>query len=426
MEATRGGPRPDQGESRRLELSSLADFAAGLAHEINNPLAIIIEAAGWVEDLLEDEETSGANLEEMRRSLRQIATQAGRCKEITHNLLSFARRVPGRIYDVDLNELVREVAATFEKRAGSRRVAIALHLDEGLPRRRLSPTAIQQLLVNLLNNALDALESASLPDPSLAGGRGREGGRIDVSTRRDGGDVLLEVADDGPGIPEAVVRRIFDPFFTTKPVGKGTGLGLSICYGIAEDMGGSIAVESREGRGTTFRVRIPERPAGEGDQPARIHLEEDDPGYGIAPRSPTVVLLVDNEEGFVETVAKRLERRNLVVLTARSGQEAIARLEAHGAVDVVVLDVKLPDMDGTEVLRESKRRAPLVEVILLSGHSTVETAIDGMRLGAFDYLVKPCELGLLLSQIDKARAKKARQEERIMEARLKEITMRRA
>jgi FixJ family two-component response regulator/two-component sensor histidine kinase len=410
MEATGGGPRPE-GEKRRLELSSLADFAAGLAHEINNPLAVIIEAAGWVEDLLEDEETK-SNLEEMRRSLRQIATQAGRCKEITHNLLSFARRVPGRIYDVDLNELVREVAATFDKRAASLRVAIALHLHEGLPRRRLSPTAIQQLLVNLLNNALDAFEPG--------------GGRIDVTTRREGGDVLLDVADTGTGIPQEIAGRIFDPFFTTKPVGKGTGLGLSICFGIAEDMGGSISVDSQVGRGTTFHVRIPERPAGEGDlEPARLHSEEED-SDGIVPRSPTVVLLVDNEEGFVETVAKRLERRSLMVLVARSGQEAIARLEAHGAVDVVVLDVKLPDMDGTEVLKELKRRAPLVEVILLSGHSTVESAIDGMRLGAFDYLVKPCELRLLLRQIDNARAKKARQEERIMEARLKEITMRRA
>jgi len=411
MEATGAGPRPEQGEGRRLELSSLADFAAGLAHEINNPLAVIIEAAGWVEDLLEDEETK-SNLEEMRRSLRQIATQAGRCKEITHNLLSFARRVPGRVYDVDLNELVREVAATFEKRAASQKVVIGLHLGEGLPRRRLSPTAIQQLLVNLLNNALDALEPG--------------GGRIDITTRREGGDVLLDVADTGTGIPQEVAARIFDPFFTTKPVGKGTGLGLSICFGIAEDMGGSISVDSQVGRGTTFHVRIPERPAGEGDlEPARLHSEEED-SDGIVPRSPTVVLLVDNEEGFVETVAKRLERRSLMVLVARSGQEAIARLEAHGAVDVVVLDVKLPDMDGTEVLKELKRRAPLVEVILLSGHSTVESAIDGMRLGAFDYLVKPCELRLLLRQIDKARVKKARQEERIMEARLKEITMRRA
>ncbi len=410
-EKSRGPPADEAG--RRPELTTLSDFAAGLAHEINNPLAVIIEAAGWVEDLLEDEVKKSPNADEMRRALRQISTQAGRCKEITHNLLSFARRVPGRVYDVNVNDLMREVLATFEKRAATRRVAIALHLDQRVPTRRLSPTEIQQLLVNLLNNALDALE----PD----------GGRIDVTTRCEQGDVIIDVADTGPGIPEAVLPRIFDPFFTTKPVGKGTGLGLSICYGIAHNLGGSISVESQAGRGTTFHVRIPEHPAGGAELgQARAHLEEEDAGSGLGPRSPTVVLLVDNEEGFVETVAKRLERRSLVVLTASSGQEAIARLEAHPGVDVVVLDVKMPDMDGTEALKEIKRRAPLVEVILLSGHSTVESAIDGMRLGAFDYLVKPCELRLLLRQIDNARAKKARQEERIMEARLKEITMRRA
>ncbi len=407
---SRSGPATDGG--RRTELASLAGFAAGLAHEINNPLAIIIEAAGWVEDLLEDELQASPNVEEIRRALRQIGTQAGRCKDITHNLLSFARLAPGRLEDVRLNELVREVVATFQKRAASRNVVIDLHLDGALPSLRLSPTQIQQVLVNLLNNALDAFQ------PS--------GGRIDVTTRWAQGEVLIDVADDGCGIPESVLPRVFDPFFTTKPVGKGTGLGLSICHGIVEKLGGSISVESKEGAGTAFHLRLPEQPGSGAEKPAAPpRPEEEIGGLGPVPRAPTVVLLADDEEGFAETVGKRLARRNLVVVTASSGQEAIAQVQANAAIDVVVLDVKMPDMDGAEVLKEIKRRAPLVEVILLSGHSTVEAAIDGMRLGAFDYLVKPCDLGLLVAQIDKARTRKLQQEEKIMEARLKEITMRR-
>ncbi len=408
-----GGPGPADGASRRTDLATLADFAAGIAHEINNPLAIIIEAAGWVEDLLEDELKTSPNIEEMHRALRQITTQAGRCSDITHNLLSFARRIPGRLYDVRLNDLIREVVATFHKRAASRRVGIVLNLDDSLPARRLSPTEIQQVLVNLLNNALDALEP--------------NGGRIDVTTRCEQGDVLIDVADSGSGIPEAILPRIFDPFFTTKPVGKGTGLGLSICYGIIANLGGSISVESKAGGGTIFHLRIPEQPASDADRPAaRARPDEEDGGFGpTPPQAPTVVLLADNEEGLAETVGKRLERRNLAVLTASSGQETIAQIDANPNVDVVVLDVKMPDMDGTEVLKEIKRRTPLVEVILLSSHTTVESAIDGMRLGAFDYLVKPCELGLLMAQIDKARTKKLKHEAKIMEARLKEITMRR-
>jgi FixJ family two-component response regulator/two-component sensor histidine kinase len=396
---------------RRIELASLSDFAAGIAHEINNPLAIIIEAAGWVEDLLEDELKKSKNLDEMRRALRQIVTQAGRCRDITHNLLSFANRVPGRLDDVRLDDLVREVVATLQKRAASRRVAIHLHLDPSVPTQHLSPTEIQQVLVNLIGNAIDALEP--------------KGGRIDVAMRWEKGETLIDVADDGSGIPAEILPRIFDPFFTTKPVGKGTGLGLAICYGILKNLGGSIAVESEIGRGTTFHMRFPEHPAGGGKSPARVALEDDDGGFGPAPQAPTTVLVADDEKGFAEMLGKRMARRNIAVLTASSGEETLAHLHANPGVDVVVLDVKLPDMDGPQVLAEIKRRAPLVEVILLSGHTTVESAIDGMRLGAFDYLVKPCELSVLVAQIEKARARKFRQEERIMEARLREITMRR-
>ena len=405
-----GEGRPADERARRPGLDSLADFAAGVAHEINNPLAIIIEAAGWVEDLLDGEVE--ASLEEMHHALRQIAAQAARCKDITHNLLSFARRVPGRVEDVRLNDLIREVAGTFGKRAASRRVAIALQLDQDLPTRRVSPTQIQQVLVNLIGNALDALEPG--------------GGSVLVATRVEQGDVLIDVTDDGCGIPESTLARIFEPFFTTKPVGKGTGLGLSICYGIIENMGGSICVESKVGAGTTFHVRFPERVATGVERGAQRSRGEEEEGW-LAPAShaSTVVLLADNEEGLAETVGKRLARRNHRVLTASSGQETIARVQADPDVDVVVLDVTMPDMDGAEVLEEIKRRAPLVEVILLSSHTTVESAIDGMRLGAFDYLVKPCELGLLMDRIDKARRRKLRREEKSLEARFKEISMRR-
>ena len=396
---------------RRMELATLSDFAAGIAHEINNPLAIIIEAAGWVEDLLDDEMKQSSNLNEMRRALRQIVTQAGRCRDITHNLLSFANRVPGRQEDVRLDELIRDLVASLEKRAASRRVAIRLHLASNVPTQHLSPTEIQQVLVNLIGNAIDALET--------------KGGHIDVTMRFAQGETLIDVADDGCGIPAEVLPRIFDPFFTTKPVGKGTGLGLAICYGIVKNLGGSMTVESKVGAGTTFHLRFPEHPTGDGKPSARISVDEDEGGFGPAPQVPTTVLVADDEDGFAEMLAKRMARRNIDVLIASSGDETLAQLHANPSIDVVVLDVKMPDMDGTEVLAEIKRRAPLVEVILLSGHTTVESAIDGMRLGAFDYLVKPCELGVLVAQIEKARARKLRHEERIMEARLREITMRR-
>jgi DNA-binding NtrC family response regulator len=136
------------------------------------------------------------------------------------------------------------------------------------------------------------------------------------------------------------------------------------------------------------------------------------------------VLLVDDEVPFVETMTKRLSKRQVMVLPAYSGREALEKL-AKNAVDVVILDVKMPGMDGIETLREIKKTHPLVEVIMLTGHATVETAVEGMRLGAFDYLMKPCEIEELLAKVKEAKDKKGKHEQKIMDARMKEITLRR-
>lgn len=138
------------------------------------------------------------------------------------------------------------------------------------------------------------------------------------------------------------------------------------------------------------------------------------------------VLLVDDETGFVETMAKRLTKRNLNVAKASSGDEALQYLSGNENVEVVILDVKMPGIDGIETLKEMKRRHPLIEVIMLTGHATVESAIEGMKWGAHDYLMKPCEMEVLMAKVDEAAAQKRRHEDRITEARIKEITSRRA
>jgi DNA-binding NtrC family response regulator len=138
--------------------------------------------------------------------------------------------------------------------------------------------------------------------------------------------------------------------------------------------------------------------------------------------SATNVLLVDDEVPFVETMTKRLEKREMAVSSAFSGQDALDLLKKNKKIDVIILDVKMPGMDGIETLREIKKLAPLVEVIMLTGHATVETAIEGMQLGAFDYLMKPCDISQLVEKVKQAYAKKKSHENKIMEARLKEIT----
>jgi two-component system NtrC family sensor kinase len=226
------------------KLASIGELASGVAHEINNPVAIMVEEAGWIGDLLEEEEfQESKNIKELRRALTQIKTQGKRCKEITRKLLSFARKTSLSVQDIQVNELIEEIVGISAQRAKYAMVEITTRLQEGLPSIRVSLSELQQVILNLINNALDAME--------------KKGGKLTLSTRLQDGFVEVDVADTGVGIPAANLQRIFDPFFTTKAVGKGTGLGLSICYGIIENMGGRIEVKSTVDVGTTISVYIP-------------------------------------------------------------------------------------------------------------------------------------------------------------------------
>ncbi len=228
------------------KLASIGELASGIAHEINNPVAIMVEEAGWIEDLLVEEDLKQTkNLEEFQRALNQIRMQGKRCKEITHKLLSFARKTDSSVQDVDVNEMIGEVVNLSAQKAKYANVDIVANLAPELPSIPMSYTEGQQVLLNLINNALYALESK--PDR----------GRIEIDTKLEGGRIVIDVIDNGAGIPPAIISRIFDPFFTSKPVGKGTGLGLSICYGIINKLGGDIDVDSVLDQGTHFRIRIP-------------------------------------------------------------------------------------------------------------------------------------------------------------------------
>ena len=137
------------------------------------------------------------------------------------------------------------------------------------------------------------------------------------------------------------------------------------------------------------------------------------------------VMLVDDEAPFVETMTKRLKKRDLNVISAFSGQEALDTLNKHQNVDVVILDVKMPGMDGIETLKKMKSAYPLIEVVMLTAHATVESAIEGMRFGAFDYLMKPCDMEQLMGKVKEATRKKHDHEEKIREAHVKEILAKR-
>ncbi len=226
------------------KLASIGRLAAGVAHEINNPMAIINENAGLLKDLV----SARPGTPEGARFLRiaeTILSSVGRCSAITHRLLGFAKQMTPQTAPIDLEALIREVLGFLGKEAEHRNLAIRVEVAEGLPRIESDRGQLQQVFLNILTNAF-----AAVPD----------GGRIGISLLEGGGEtVVATISDNGCGIPEEDLDRIFEPFFTTKKE-YGTGLGLSITYGIVQKLGGQIGVKSKAGEGTSFSVTLPVRP----------------------------------------------------------------------------------------------------------------------------------------------------------------------
>ncbi|MDO8608105.1 MAG: XylR N-terminal domain-containing protein [Phaeospirillum sp.] len=222
-------------------LAGLGQFASGIAHEINNPMGLI---SAYAEDLLDTIDSEGGDLDvhRLRRGLATIQEQAYRCKFITQNVLSFARDQVVNLEATDLGALVRDKVAFFSDRARVKTLDIRLTVNDDLPPVHTDPSLIGQVLLNLLKNAAEAMDST---------------GGLFVTLGRFRNRARLEVADDGPGLAPEVMEKVFDPFFTTKEPDKGTGLGLSICYGIVRSLGGTITCGNRTTGGAWFRVSLP-------------------------------------------------------------------------------------------------------------------------------------------------------------------------
>src|SRR5712692_6398790 len=233
--------------SRTRRLASVGELAAGVAHEINNPLAAITTCAELtVRDMRQSSETQAlADSHQWSYYLEEIVRQALRCKGITRGLLDLTRKRQANRVVCDLNAIAAQCAKVAMQRANSSAVQFEINVDEETGEVATDAAMVRQILDNLLSNAIDA----------LAGGSGR----ISVSTTRDGDRMAIEVADTGHGIPADLVAKVFDPFFSTKGPGKGYGLGLAISLALAELLGGAITVETKEAAGSRFRLWIPRR-----------------------------------------------------------------------------------------------------------------------------------------------------------------------
>ena len=238
---------------RASRLAEIGEMATGIAHEINNPLQVMKSEQTLIDVILSDLKEKGEikeseDLKEIEDSMAQIKLQIDRCAKITHAVLKFGRESEVISTDIDLGSFIPDIVSMVENKASVEGITVTQEISEDIPPIQGDPGQLQQVLINLFNNAIDAIVER----------HGSEGGELDIGGGLKGdGKVQISVKDNGAGISPENLKKVFSPFFTTKPVGKGTGLGLSVCYGIIDKMGGIMEVSSQKGAGTTFTIDLP-------------------------------------------------------------------------------------------------------------------------------------------------------------------------
>ena len=411
------------------KMAALGTTISGVAHELNNPLATILT---WSERLAERDLDDAS-----RRGIDTILREAERAARIVRNLLTFARKRHTTRAMVDVNLVVRETLAlrSYEQRVTN--ISVIDALASGIPQVFADPHQIQQVLLNLVINAEQAMLTAN--------GRGT----LMVRTWQDPEheSIVLEVNDDGPGVPEDVRTKIFDPFFTTKEVGKGTGLGLTVAYAIVEEHGGRMWLTSDEGAGASFYVELPvaggklraiapgelsgtgEAIGAGGDAAADEMVEVPDlaaieepvrprrtrPASARKPTPPRVqivapaqgdgshhldaaaVLIVEDEAALASAMAEAFGDAGFLVDRAGDGEEAMARLEG-GQYDVIISDLKMPRMDGIELFGALRTRHPEMagRIMFVTGDVIGTDAERFLADSGCRWLAKPFRLSELL------------------------------
>ncbi len=351
------------------KLSAVGQFVAGVAHELNNPLTTVIGFS----DLLRQTETDEKN----RHYLDLVARSAHRCHKIVHSLLSFARQHAPERKLIELNAIVEEVLEIMAYDLRTSNVKIVKQFQAGLPALMADAHQLQQVFINILSNARQALETF------------RRDGEITVRTRLEGGSVRIEFQDNGPGISAENLLRIFDPFFTTKPVGKGTGLGLSLSYGIVKEHGGKITAVSRAGEGVMFVIELPASNEAITERPAIMQ-----PASSRSPFAPAFsgksVLVIDDEQWILLLAQELLARDGHGVVVAASGERAMEVLKTQ-KFDVIISDWKMPGLNGIHLFEHLLNVDPTAaqHMMFMTGDVINDSFQDFLRRNGKTCLPKP-------------------------------------
>lgn len=359
------------------KLSALGGLLAGVAHELNNPLSVVL----GMSLILKETSTEPKTLDRADK----ISKAAERCARIVKTFLAMARQQPARTSNIAIGEVVTASLEVAGYAIRSSDISLSVDIEPDLPMIWADPDQLSQVLINLLVNAEQALH-------------GWEGVRkIAVSARRNSrnGQVVIKVADSGPGVAEDILPRIFEPFFTTKEVGAGTGIGLSFCYRIVQSHGGTIHVEANAGGGSIFVMTLP--PSQQPDELPDEMVDETIAASGLA------CLVVEDEPEVGELIAEVLKRDGFNVTLARSGEQALAAL-ARQTFALILSDLKMPNMDGRRLFNHISDRHPseVEKLVFLTGDTISPDAqvfLGATKRPFLEKPIRPDELRLFVSRM---------------------------
>jgi two-component system cell cycle sensor histidine kinase/response regulator CckA len=382
----------DVTESKRLEdqyrqaqkMESLGTMAGGIAHDFNNLLTII---HGYSELLLGSKTEGDPDYEDLEKILSTSLKGA----DLVRRILTFSRKVEVRSRPIDLNQQVKQSAKLLE-RTIPKMIAIDLHLADDLKRVHADPGQMEQVLLNLAVNAQHVM-----PD----------GGTLTLETENvtldeeycrthleaePGEYVMLSVSDSGHGMEREVQERIFEPFYTTKETGKGTGLGLAMVYGIITGHGGSISCYSEPGHGTTFKMYLPaiEKETGSVEAARKEMIKG----------GAETILVVDDEDLIRDLGSRLLAKSGYRVIGSSNGREALEVYQERGdEIDLILLDLIMPEMGGRQCLEGLLRLDPSVKVVIASGYLAEAQTWRTLAAGAKGFVRKPYDIRHLLKVV---------------------------
>lgn len=376
-------------QSQKMEV--VGKLAGGVAHDFNNVMTAIIGFS----DLLLSTHRPG---DPAYHNIKNIKSSADRAADLVSNLLAFSRQQQLQPKVLQLQEVITDISSILNRTLGER-IELKIHSARDLWLVKADRNELERVVVNLAVNARDAMPDGGTLQIRTRNVTERESQRLAYQGLGVAEYVLIEVEDTGVGMPADVLAKIFEPFFTTKDVGKGTGLGLSTVYGIVKQTGGYIMADSTPGKGTTFKVYLPRFEMEEGDEQADEGERLDDvqpPDLTGAGR----ILLVEDEDAVRMFATQALTRQGYEVLQASDGYEALDLLEDDGRpVDLVVSDVKMPEMDGPTLLKELRKTQPDLKFVFVSGYPADAFSKTLSDEGNYTFLPKPYSLAQIAAVV---------------------------